>query len=115
MNLLLDIAILVNIAAFFCLIVGMNFNCNKNINPKQKANLGYAICFSLAIYILFLGIIVLYGMFSHRYIYSILILFIFLPFIIGHYSRYTKVKLYSIYQIVSYLGSLFILIVARIH
>lgn len=115
MKILMYSSILVNIIALMALCFAMSFNSKSEINPKQKANIGYFVCFSMIIYMLFVAMAVIFGLLKHSYFCAILIIFMILPFLIGKYSSYTKVKQYSLYQVMSYLGSLFCLICLALH
>ena len=115
MKLISDISILIDILAIFSLITGLIFNSKNNVDPKKKASLGIFIGISMTLYLLILGITILVGIINHNFLYLSLLIFIILPFIIGHFSSYSKVKLYTFYQILSYLGSLSILIFTRLH
>jgi len=110
MNLLLDITVVIIIIAIIALCMGLYFNFQQNLSPKQKAALGYFICFSVGTYIISITLTTFLGIVKHHYEYLILI-----PFIIGRYSNYKHLKFYTFLQILAYLGSLAFLIYAKTH
>ena len=109
MYVVLASAIIINILPVIMLLIGLFCKFER---PKNKAMFGYAVVASMLIYILFLGIIAIYELFTKHNLYSlILFLCVLLPFVIGKLVNYNSLKKYTIIQILCCLLSLIILLV----
>lgn len=79
--------------------------------PKYKAVYGYLIAGCMLLYILMLGMALIYGLFVKHYLFSlILFLCIISHFIIGKLVTYETLKKYTILQVVCYIVSLITLL-----
>lgn len=110
MKLLTLLSFIITVIAILSLITGLVINNKSDIDPKKKASVGLFIAFSMHIYIFLMCITGLFGLVKHYYLSVILLLFAVIPFIIGYFSSYRRIKLYTVYQIVSHIISLFILV-----
>lgn len=101
-------AIIVNILTVIVLLIGLFYKFEQ---PKNKAIFGYTVVGSMLIYIVLLGIIAVYELFTGNTLYSlILFLCAISPFIIGKLVNYNSLKKYTIIQILCCLASLIILL-----
>lgn len=105
MKILVIFTFLINIVAMISLITGLIANTKSSIEPKKKATLGLCICISMIIYMFSIIVTCIFGLIKQFYFSLILLLFVVIPFIIGYYSNFNKVKLYTTYQIYSYMLS----------
>ncbi len=96
------ISLLINIIAILALTIGLFGNIRQSFDPKKKASVGLFIGISMYLYIILLLITGLFGIINHHYYLAILLIFAIIPFILGHYSSFNKLRLYTIYQIISY-------------
>ena len=103
------ISLLINIIAILALTIGLFGNIKQSFDPKKKATVGLFIGISMYLYIILLLITGLFGIINHHYYLAILLIFAIIPFILGHYSSFNKLRLYTIYQIISYTISSIIL------
>lgn len=103
------ISLLINIIAILALTIGLFENLRQSFDPKKKATVGLFIGISMYLYIILLLITGLFGIINHHYYLTILLIFAIIPFILGHYSSFNKLRLYTIYQIISYTISTIIL------
>lgn len=105
------ITILINIAALVTLVVGFLYNRKKeNVIPEKKAAIGVFMGGAFALYILFLFVTTVLGLVIRNFYSAILILFLILPFVIGHYSKYENIKKCTFLQIISFLCSIAVLV-----
>ncbi len=104
------ISLLINIIAILALTIGLFGNIRQSFDPKKKATVGLFIGISMYLYIILLLITGLFGIINHHYYLAILLIFAIIPFILGHYSSFNKLRLYTIYQIISFIISSTLLI-----
>lgn len=109
MKLLTLLSFIITVIAILSLTTGLVINNKPDIDPKKKASVGLFIAFLMHLYIIFMFITGLFGLVKHYYLSVILLLFAVIPFIIGYFSSFNKIKLYTIYQIVSHITCLLIL------
>ena len=110
MRIILSLSIIINILSILILILGFLTVNKSNIIPKYKALLGIFMGITMLFYLIFLSLLALTGFYKHNLLMSSLIIFVFIPFIIGKFAKYEKLKKYTFLQILSYLISLSILI-----
>ena len=104
MSVVLTLAVIVNILSIIMLAVGLVYNFDQ---PKIKAMYGYLIAGCMLLYILMLGMVLIYGLFVKHYLFSlILFLCIISHFIIGKFVTYETLKKYTVTQIMCYVVSL---------
>ncbi len=97
-------AVIANILSIIMLPIGLVYNFEQ---PKTKAVYGYLIAGCMLLYILTLGMTLIYGLFAKHYLFSfILFLCIISHFIIGKLVTYETLKKYTIAQIMCYIVSL---------
>ena len=109
MYLILISAIIVNILSVILLLIGLFYNFKQ---PKNKAIYGYLIAGCMLLYIIVLGLTLIYGFLGKQYLYSlVLFLCIISPFIIGKLVKYETLKKYTTIQIMCYVLSLFTLFI----
>ena len=106
MKILLVTTLIINIIAILFLTMGFALSFRNNVNPKQKASLGVLIGLSMTLYIISMSLTMFFGLIKHNFVYLIFVLYIALPFVIGHFSNYGTRKICTIYQILSYFISL---------
>ena len=100
MRVVLVLAVIINILAILMLLFGLFYNFKQ---PKSKAVFGYMIALCIFLYILTLGLALIYGGFKGNYLYSfILFLCIISHFAIGKLVRYETLKKYTVIQIMCY-------------
>ena len=109
MNIMLYLSIIANILLLLMFLVCYFYSLSKNVNLKIKSSLALFLCGTMIIYFICLLITSLYGLIIHKYIFLILLLFIAVPFVIGNYSSYKKMALYTFIQVVFLALSLFVL------
>ena len=86
------------------LISGLFYNFKQ---PKNKAIFGYTITGCILLYIIVLGLALIYGFFGKHYLYSfVLFLCVISHFIIGKLVKYETLKKYTTVQIMCYVVSL---------
>ena len=101
-------AVIVNILSIIMLPVGLFYNFDQ---PKIKAVYGYLIAGCMLLYILMLGMALIYGVFVKHYLFSlVLFLCIISHFIIGKLVTYETLKKYTIAQVMCYVVSLITLL-----
>lgn len=104
MYIILTSAVIANILSIIMLPIGLIYNFKQ---PKHKAMYGYLIAGCVLLYIITLGMALIYGFVKTHYLYSlILFLCIISHFIIGKLVTYETLKKYTIVQIMCYVGSL---------
>ena len=109
MYIVLVSAIVVNIISIIMLLIGLFYNFKQ---PKNKAIYGYSIASCMILYIITLGLALIYGFLEKHYLYSfVLFLCIISHFIIGKLVKYETLKKYTITQIIFYCVSLIILLI----
>jgi len=108
-----NLAIILNIILLFVYIFVFIRTFYYNPTPKQKAFLATITGVITILYIIALLILVLFGIKNHNYIVSVFLLFIFSPFIIGHFVRYETLKIYSVIQIICFFASLALLLFTK--
>ena len=97
-------AVVVNILSILMFPIGLFYNFEQ---PKIKAVYGYLIAGCMLLYILMLGMALIYGLFVRHYLFSlILFLCIISHFIIGKLVTYETLKKYTVVQIMCYVVSL---------
>ncbi len=109
MKILTLISFFISIIATFALAIGLVGNIKQSFDPKKKASVGLCIGISMYLYIILLLITGLFGIIKQHYYLAALLIFAIIPFILGHYSSFNKLRLYTIYQIISYTISSIIL------
>ena len=101
-------AVVVNILSIIMLPIGLFCNFDQ---PKYKAVYGYLIAGCMLLYMLMLGMTLIYGLFVKHYLFSlILFLCIISHFIIGKLVTYETLKKYTIAQVMCYIVSLITLL-----
>lgn len=101
-------AVIVNILSVILLPIGLIYNFDQ---PKYKAVYGYLIAGCMLLYILMLGMALIYGLFVRHYLFSlVLFLCIISHFIIGKLVTYETLKKYTIAQVMCYIVSLITLL-----
>jgi hypothetical protein len=101
-------AIIVNILAIIVLTIGLLYNFKE---PKNKAIFGYWVVGSMILYILFLSIAFVFGVFVKHNLYSIILLLcVVSPFAIGKFVKYETLKKYTAAQIICFVVSLAVLL-----
>ena len=104
MYLIILLAILVNIIAIIGLLVGLFHNFTQ---PKNKAIFGYFVVGSLFVYLVLLGLVLIYEWILNSNLFSIILgLCIISPFVIGKFVRYETLKKYTVIQIIFFIISL---------
>lgn len=101
-------AVIANILSIIMLAIGLFYNFKQ---PKNKAMYGYLIVGCTILYILTLGIALIYGLFVKHYLFSlVLFMCIISHFIIGKLVTYETLKKYTVAQIMCYFVSLITLL-----
>ena len=113
MYIVLISALIVNILSVIMLLVGLFYNFKQ---PKNKAKYGYLIAGCLILYMVTLGVTLIYGLFENYYLYSfVLFLCIGSHFVIGKLVKYETLKKYTIVQIMFYCVSLVTLLLIYLY
>ena len=108
MHIVLLSAVVVNILSIIMLPIGLFYNFKQ---PKNKAVYGYLLAGCMLLYILMLGMALIYGLFVKHYLFSlVLFLCIISHFIIGKLVKYETLKKYTTTQIIFYVISLITLL-----
>ena len=108
MYIVLISAIIVNILSIIMLLIGLFYNFKQ---PKNKAVFGYLIAGCMFLYIITLGLALIYGFFGKHYLYSfVLFLCVISHFVIGKLVKYETLKKYTTIQIMCYVVSLITLL-----
>ena len=108
MHIVLISAIIVNILSIIMLPIGLFYNFKQ---PKNKAMYGYLIAGCVLLYMITLGLALIYGFFGKHYLYSfVLFLCIISHFIIGKLVEYETLKKYTVAQVMCYVVSLITLL-----
>lgn len=105
MNLALKVFLLINTIFIALFVLGREVIFKLEKRPKLHA--GYAVILGVFFFPYFLAIvgIVLFSVFKQEFLPVCLVLFIFVPFLIGQKATYEKLNFYSNMQLASFLGS----------
>ena len=104
MYIVLSLAVIVNILSIIIMLIELFYNFKQ---PKNKAIYGYLIVSFIILYIITLGVVLIYDILQKHYLYGlILFLCIISHFIIGKLVKYETLKIYTTAQIICYVASL---------
>ncbi len=107
------IPILVAIFAIFNLVFIVSYMLGQycifkpECAPKLSAYYSTYLAVMLSIYFLYIFILCIFGAVNHTYSLFVFLLFIIAPFVIGKFSTYKKIIVYSNLQLLSLFLSLF--------
>lgn len=108
MYIVLISAIIVNILSILILSIGLFYNFKQ---PKNKAVYGYLVTGCMLLYIIMIGLALVYGFLKKHYLYSIILfLCVISHFIIGKLVQHETLKKYTTAQIMFYAISLITLL-----
>ena len=110
MSLVIYLSLIINILAIVSLLICMLYGLKKDVNPKTKAFFGVSFAIIFHLYLLSMAVSFIYGLFIHRYMSCLLLIFIILPFVIGSFSTYEKKLKYSVFQQIAYCFSFLVLV-----
>ncbi len=105
-NLALISFLAINIVFIVLFFVGKKFIFKIKSNPNLTA--GYALLLGIMFVLYFLSVfvVVISSIVAHKFLPVILLVFVFLPFVIGKKVTYEKLNFYSNLQLVTFLFSL---------
>ena len=103
--------IAINVLLILFLLICYVYSLKKITNPKLKANLGILLCGTMIIYLFSILLTCTYSIYTHNYKSLCLLFFVIIPFIIGKYATYKKIKRYTYIQFLFLILSLATLII----
>ena len=109
MNILINASIVINIILIFIFKMLYMMTFKKEVNPKMKAIAGTFAAVFIFLYLAAFTAISVAGIIKHNYLYISAIIFVIIPFVIGHFAKFSKLKKYTNLQIIAYLLSLLLL------
>ena len=109
MQLMTNIAIIINIITIIFFSAAEVFIFKPDTQPKIKAKYAVFMGVDLGIYVTSLFVILVLGVLNGEYKYTILLLWIAAPFVLGHFAQYKTLKLYAMLQILAFCLSLVLL------
>lgn len=107
----LIISIFINFITVFMFTTLKTISTKKSITPKQRAMLGSLSGITLFLYLLMTVFIFALGLINKNILMLTIIIFAFIPFIIGKYVKYETISKYLLIQIASFIVSLAILFI----
>ena len=105
MNYLINFTLFINILIIPLFFLDMIL-FEKIENPKKKGDFGSVVIFVLTFYLVAYLLIFGLGIYAMKLKYILAGIFIIIPFIIGRFANYEKLKFYSVLQLLSFIISL---------
>ena len=105
MNYLINFALFINAIIIPLFLVEM-FSFERISDPKKKGDLATFIILIFLFYLISFFIIFSLGFVAKNLYYMLALVFVVIPFILGKFVDYSKLKLYVLLHIVAYVVSL---------
>lgn len=108
MNIALSIFSIINLILIVVFMIATSFVCNQKNRPGMLARYSIFLAVLFIIYFISIFSILVFALIEHKYLTLFMSMFLFIPFIIGKYVSYDKLRLYSNIQLFILFLSLFI-------
>lgn len=105
MNYLINFTLFINILIIPLFFLDMIL-FEKIENPKKKGDFGAFVIFILTFYLVSYLLIFGLGLYTFKLNYLLAGIFIIIPFIIGRFANYSRLKFYSVLQLLAFIASL---------
>lgn len=109
MNIILNIAIIINVLAILVLGFGLIFVSKDDVTVRLKSRYGVLLAIIMFLYLVALFFVSVLGIIKHNISVYFLIIFIIAPFLIGSLSNYYSRKKYTWMQFFCFIASLMVL------